>query len=103
MSLKETLSIYKSGNISLHKNWELQTWYQKEVWSLGLSAQFSRKCDHAGFVFELDFLGFSLNFSIADGRHWDEENDAWKVYDSAFKADVDLEDDWEDEDEMEKR
>jgi len=44
------------------------------------NVQLSSKQDHAGFIFEFClFKLFFFIFSIYDNRHWDYENDCWKV------------------------
>jgi len=37
----------------------------------------SKKTDHAGFIFDLTIFGFSIMFIIYDNRHWDYDNNTW--------------------------
>ena len=47
---------------------------------LRINIGWSRKCDHAGFRFDVDFLWFMFNIGTYDTRHWDDENDRFEVY-----------------------
>lgn len=38
--------------------------------------------DHAGLDLKLGLLGYSIEFTLYDTRHWDEEKGAWKNYDN---------------------
>jgi hypothetical protein len=40
--------------------------------------QLSRRCDHAGFLFDITVLGAASHFNIYDCRHWDEEKEKWQ-------------------------
>jgi len=42
--------------------------------------RWTRKIDHAGFMFDLTILGFSIHKEIYDVRHWDFEKDNWVEY-----------------------
>lgn len=33
--------------------------------------------DHTGPIFEITLFGYSLEMSIRDNRHWDEETETW--------------------------
>jgi len=48
---------------------------------LNIRISWTRKCDHAGPDFDIDFLWFGLHLSIYDTRHWDDDTDAFKIYD----------------------
>ena len=37
------------------------------------------KRDHAGFDFELNLFTFAIGIRFYDCRHWDYENNCWKV------------------------
>jgi hypothetical protein len=37
--------------------------------------------DHAGIKLELALLGYEIDFTFYDNRHWDLENNCWKTYD----------------------
>lgn len=81
LTLEKVLSFYKNGKISKNTSWELQTWWAEDTYTLGLGTGFNTKCDHAGFFFEFQFIGFYFTFNINDDRHWDEENSKWVKYD----------------------
>lgn len=45
------------------------------------SVAWTRQRDHAGFDFTFSIYKlFWLNLNIYDCRHWDDETNAWKVY-----------------------
>jgi len=46
-----------------------------------IQISWSRKCDHAGHDFTINFLWFMIHLSIYDTRHWDDDTDAFKIYD----------------------
>jgi hypothetical protein len=75
------------GRISQHKGWELQLDY----WGWGRLFEFNfdltwSGTDHAGLGIELCILGFTVDFNLRDGRHWDDETNTWTVYDEAYFA-----------------
>ncbi len=47
---------------------------------LRIDFSWSRKKDHAGFSFDIDFLWFIFNIGTYDIRHWDYENDKYEEY-----------------------
>jgi hypothetical protein len=40
----------------------------------------SRKCDHAGIIFDIEILGLDFEIYLYDTRHWDYDNDCWVKY-----------------------
>lgn len=40
-----------------------------------------RGMDHAGPSMMVVFCGFAVSAKLYDRRHWDNENDCWKIYD----------------------
>ena len=40
--------------------------------------EFTVRQDHAGLNLEFGLLGYEVNFTIYDHRHWDYENGRWK-------------------------
>lgn len=40
----------------------------------------TKKQDHAGFCFNLKFLGLDFEAMRIDNRHWDYDNDCWLTY-----------------------
>ena len=75
----------KSGRLSKNKCWEFNVkracevyLENKEIPKFKLSAEIREKVDHAGFFAELDLLGFYLEFSIYDSRHWDDKNQCFE-------------------------
>jgi hypothetical protein len=39
------------------------------------------RCDHAGVTLGLGLVGYSINATLYDNRHWDHETDTWKKHD----------------------
>ena len=39
-------------------------------------------CDHAGPHIEITVCGVTLELSLYDKRHWDDDNDCWETYDA---------------------
>lgn len=82
------MKLGKSGNLQLEYGWLRVTknktfYYQFDSNSYSLQvvklhADYTSQCDHAGldFVFGIRHL-FSIELSIKDNRHWDEETGTW--------------------------
>lgn len=69
----------RSGLIGKHKAWEFEvTRYSYDFAKISFRWTFRK--DHAGPSLELCLLGYSVQFQIYDGRHWDYENGCWEVY-----------------------
>lgn len=75
---------YGFVNLSKNKTFEYQfegpgfsnSWFELET-------KWTKKCDHAGLWFSFSLFNlFWMNFNISDNRHWDYDNDCWKVYKS---------------------
>lgn len=70
--------------ISKWKSFEYQFEGRNCEWNKYFECKFKWTCkqDHAGidFYFSL-FKLFWMNLNIHDRRHWDYENNCWKVYD----------------------
>jgi len=70
----------KSGEISkkYHKYWEVQCTNMFDTGYFKLNINWSRKQDHAGFLFLFEFFDFMLMFQIYDNRHWDYEKNIFQ-------------------------
>lgn len=62
-----------------NKFWEVQM-IRNNNW-LRIEFEFTVKQDHAGMNLELGLFGYEIHFTLYDNRHWDFENNCWKVYD----------------------
>jgi hypothetical protein len=64
-----------------HKAWEFQT-EKWEEWTnyFNFDISLTRKCDHAGFRFNVEICGYFAEFQIYDTRHWNHEKQCWCVY-----------------------
>lgn len=75
-----TSKIFFCNFFRVSKNKTLE--FQAGTWSNWSYFQFqltwSRKTDHAGFLFYIELFGLNFNFEIHDNRHWDYENDCWE-------------------------
>ena len=70
--------------IKPYKFWEFEISRDNKCWNffdLFITLNGSG-CDHAGFRFNLEIIGLSLNFKVYDSRHWDYENNCWENYDN---------------------
>ena len=64
-----------------HKHWEVQVMKSCELFRIEFS--WTAKEDHAGLRLELGLLGYQIDFSFYDSRHWNTEKDCWENYDHA--------------------
>jgi hypothetical protein len=60
-----------------HKCWELQ--FMKTNTVIKFKMAHSIRCDHAGFVLEMGLLGYDIELTFYDTRHWDYKNKCWEV------------------------
>ena len=58
-----------------NKFWELQINEDDVLICFGFSLSF--RTSHSGFSLELGLLGYWLNFTLYDSRHWDYEHDRY--------------------------
>lgn len=62
----------RTGNFPVkNKFWEIQIATFDEGPYFNFKIEWSRNCDHAGFVFLLEIHKFMFDFKIYDDRHWD--------------------------------
>lgn len=47
---------------------------------VGFGFDWSTKCDHAGVDIQLSLFGICAHFNFYDCRHWDYDNNCWKMY-----------------------
>jgi hypothetical protein len=66
-----------------HLPWKNKYW-EFEVLQSGALVEFDftvrTRCDHSGATLGLGLFGYSINATLYDNRHWDVENNCWKVY-----------------------
>jgi len=69
----------RAGDITKNKSWEFQVCrYSYDIAKISVRWSFRR--DHAGPSLELCLFGYGAEIKAYDCRHWDYENDCWKVY-----------------------
>jgi hypothetical protein len=51
-----------------HKFWEIQAIKTNDIVSLDF--RITTRCDHAGIDLWIGLLGYSINFTFYDNRHW---------------------------------
>lgn len=77
------------------KNWSGETLWKHKFWeaqvmkdSMLVSFEFSWRVrtDHAGFQLGLGLLGYSIEFSFYDSRHWNEEENRFYNYNESGQA-----------------
>jgi len=61
-----------------YRVWEVQAFKDNTV--ISFSFRWTFRTDHAGVELSLGLLGYSIMATVADTRHWDDETNAWKVY-----------------------
>lgn len=66
--------------LSKHKSFCAQVDYTREE-LFTFIMRWTRRTDHAGFLFEFGILGIYVEFEIYDHRHWDYEKNCWEIYD----------------------
>jgi hypothetical protein len=79
--LKNSWTFYQK--LGKHLGVELQLGYRKDWNYFYVSSNLTRKCDHAGFGLEMEFLGAFFWLSIYDGRHWNYEEGKWEEYEKS--------------------
>lgn len=62
-----------------HKYWEVQIMKSCELFRIEFN--WTVREDHAGLRLELGLLGYQIDFSFYDSRHWDIEKNDWMQYD----------------------
>lgn len=66
------------GRLGKNKAWEFNTYCTNDIVRVDL--RWSVRSDHAGIFAEVGLLGFALELSWYDVRHWDSEKQRWKNY-----------------------
>lgn len=73
-------SFHDFGQLSKTRNWEIQLdywgWFRLFEFELGLDT-----CghDHAGPRLSITFLGYTVEISFPDNRHWNHEAGRWNT------------------------
>jgi hypothetical protein len=62
-----------------HKFWEAQL--MRDVELLGIEFNWTARQDHAGLTLEFGLLGYKVNFSFNDNRHWHTDKGRWVNHD----------------------
>lgn len=75
-NIKDLVSKYGPTPMK-NKYYELEITYADWTRLIGLSLDFSFRCDHAGLRAEFTLLGAAISFQIYDNRHWDYHNREW--------------------------
>lgn len=61
-----------------HKYWEVQITKCDNL--LRVEFETTTRQDHAGVRLELGLLGYEIDFTIYDNRHWNSEEGRWMFY-----------------------
>ena len=59
-----------SGRLRGHKAWELEHSYMSTM-LVDMDVKWTRNRDHAGFHMMIGILGYGVQLTIYDTRHWD--------------------------------
>jgi len=70
--------ILKSSHRQLFKTkvWELNIYRTNQI--LTLELEYTMRVSHAGLNFMFGLLGYTIQLSITDSRHWDYDTDSWR-------------------------
>lgn len=69
----------KSGKtVWKNKFWEVQFMKTPELFRIEFN--WTVQQDHAGVRLELGLVGYQLDISFSDNRHWDYKNNRWVIY-----------------------
>jgi len=72
----------KTMLVSKNKVIEVQADYWENWWNyFNIDIVWSRNCDHAGFSFTLEVMGYMFAFSLYDIHHWNEDKNKPQEYD----------------------
>jgi hypothetical protein len=58
-----------------HKYWEVEV--MRDGYFVQFDFTFKTKCDHAGATLAIGILGYSINITAYDNRHWDNVTNTW--------------------------
>ena len=64
--------------ISENKFVEAEVYQRNVIVEFGVFVQL--RCDHAGAALTIGVCGYTLALSLYDNRHWDRENNRWKIH-----------------------
>jgi hypothetical protein len=59
---------YKNGLLSKHKAWEFNGYLTHQL--LDINIEITTRQDHAGLHLMFGLIGFTVEFTIYDTRHW---------------------------------
>lgn len=80
MKASKWWSYHAFGQLSATRSWEIQLdywgWFRLFEFELGLNLNGS---DHAGPRFQLTLLGYSIEITAPDTRHWNHEAGRWNT------------------------
>ena len=65
------------GMLAKYKAWEFQI--VKSTTLVQLAINYRMSGDHAGLQIDVGLLGYSINCSIYETRHWDYEKRCWEI------------------------
>ena len=74
----ETIKHWSCKEPRNHKSWEIQVTKDDDLFCIEFD--WSIRQDHAGIGLELGLLGYKINFSWCDTRHWYVEKGRWMDY-----------------------
>ena len=64
--------------LSKNKGIEYEIFWDKHLYKwFNFQFDISRKCDHAGILFDLQLLWLNLTINFFDFRHWDYDENCW--------------------------
>ena len=66
------------GRMGWHKGWEFATYATNDI--LRAEFRWQIRCNHAGINLELGLLGFAMELSFCDSRHWNDVKGHWRSY-----------------------
>ncbi len=60
-----------------HKYWEVEV--MRDGYVVQFNFTFITRRDHAGITLCAGILGYSINFTAYDNRHWDDKTENWST------------------------
>jgi hypothetical protein len=65
------------GKYAKEVGWELNTYLVGGDEFIKIETTLKTKCDHAGLNLQVALFGLSIEYSVYDIRHWNDDEDRW--------------------------
>jgi hypothetical protein len=78
-SSRWNIVLTKHGLLKKYKGFEFNVYRSNTI--VNFEFNLSTRTDHAGLSLHLGIVGYQIEFSLHDTRHWDYEKKEWCSYD----------------------